>query len=119
MLTALIVDDEAPSREELKALLTSAPDIEIVGECANAIEGLSAVHRLRPDVLFLDINMPAMNGFEVLQQLRSVHPNLHVIMISASSTLENVRTAAKFGVNGFVVKPFTPDKVLNSLKSIK
>jgi len=63
--------------------------------------------------------MPAMNGFEVLQQLRSIHPTLHVVMISASSTLENVRTAAKYGVNGFVVKPFTPDKVLNSLKSLK
>jgi len=61
MLTALIIDDEAPSRDELKALLAEAPDIEVVGECSNAIEGLSAIHRLRPDVVFLDIQMPRVS----------------------------------------------------------
>ena len=58
MLSALIIDDEAPARDELRALLSEEQDIEILGECANAIEGLSAIHRLRPDVVFLDIQMP-------------------------------------------------------------
>jgi len=117
-MQVMIADDDAITRTVLRTILQDAGHTV----CAEADSGMAVLDqcsRNALDVLFLDINMPAMNGFEVLQQLRSVHPNLHVIMISASSTLENVRTAAKFGVNGFVVKPFTPDKVLNSLKSIK
>ena len=66
MLNALIIDDEQPSREELKALLADAPDIEVIGECSNAIEGLTAIHRLRPDVVFLDIQMPRVSGLEMV-----------------------------------------------------
>ena len=58
MLKVLIVDDEPLARENLRVLLESASDIEIVGECANAVEAIGAVHKLRPDVLFLDIQMP-------------------------------------------------------------
>ena len=71
MLTALIVDDEPPSREELRALLAQAPDVEVIGECANAIEGLSAIHRLRPDVVFLDIQMPRVNGIEMVGMIEA------------------------------------------------
>ena len=66
MLSALIIDDETPSREDLTALLSSAPDVEVVGECGNAIEGLAAIHRLRPDVVFLDIQMPRISGLEMV-----------------------------------------------------
>ena len=65
MLSALIIDDEAPSREELRALLSAEPDVEVLGECANAIEGLAAIHRLRPQVVFLDIQMPRLSGLEM------------------------------------------------------
>lgn len=62
MLKVLIVDDEPLARENLRVLLESASDIEIVGECANAVEAIGAVHKLRPDVLFLDIQMPRISG---------------------------------------------------------
>lgn len=117
-MQVMIADDDQITRAVLRTILQDAGH-EVCAEADSGMAVLDQCNRQALDVLFLDINMPAMNGFEVLQQLRSVNPNLHVIMISASSTLENVRTAAKFGVNGFVVKPFTPDKVLNSLKSIK
>src|SRR5665647_1864306 len=66
MLTVLIIDDEAPSRDELKALLAAEPDVQVLGECANAIEGLAAIHRLRPNVVFLDIQMPRLSGLEMV-----------------------------------------------------
>src|ERR1017187_4115211 len=82
MLSALIIDDEAPSREELKALLAAANDVEIVGECANAIEGLSAIHRLRPDVVFLDIQMPRLSGLEMVGMIEpSALP--HIVFVTA------------------------------------
>lgn len=62
MLRVLIVDDEPLARENLGVLLQEHSDIEVVGECANAIEAIGAVHKLRPDVLFLDIQMPRISG---------------------------------------------------------
>lgn len=117
-MQVMIADDDQITRSVLRTILQDA-GYDVCAEAANGADVLHECNRHKLDVLFLDINMPAMNGFEVLQQIRSVQPDLHVVMISASSTLENVRTAAKYGVNGFVVKPFTPDKVLNSLKGIK
>lgn len=69
MLKVLIVDDEPLARENLRVLLEDEGEIEIVGECANAIEALGAVHKLRPDVLFLDIQMPRISGLEMVGML--------------------------------------------------
>jgi two-component system LytT family response regulator len=69
MMRVLIVDDEPFARAELKSLLVEAADVEIIGECANAIEAISAIHRLTPDVVFLDIQMPRINGLEMLSML--------------------------------------------------
>lgn len=73
MLRVLIVDDEPLARENLRVLLQEQSDIEIVGECANAIEGIGAVHKLRPDVLFLDIQMPRISGLEMVGMLDPEH----------------------------------------------
>lgn len=73
MLRVLIVDDEPLARENLRVLLQEQPDIEIVGECANAIEAIGAVHKLRPDVLFLDIQMPRISGLEMVGMLDPEH----------------------------------------------
>ena len=82
MLTAVIIDDETPSRDELRALLSAAPDVEIVGECSNAIEGLSAIHRQRPDVVFLDIQMPRVSGLEMVAMIEaSALP--HIVFVTA------------------------------------
>ncbi|MFE4110445.1 two-component system response regulator BtsR [Kosakonia sp. YIM B13611] len=69
MLKVLIVDDEPLARENLRILLQEESDIEIVGECGNAVEAIGAVHKLRPDVLFLDIQMPRISGLEMVGML--------------------------------------------------
>ncbi len=66
MLTVLIVDDEPLARENLRCLLIQDPQIAVVGECANAVEAIGAVHRLHPDVVFLDIQMPRISGLEMV-----------------------------------------------------
>ena len=73
MLKVLLVDDEPLARENLRVLLAAHADVEIVGECANAVEALSAVHRLAPDVLFLDIQMPRISGLEMVGMLDPRH----------------------------------------------
>lgn len=69
MIKVLIVDDEPLARENLRVFLQEQSDIEIVGECSNAVEGIGAVHKLRPDVLFLDIQMPRISGLEMVGML--------------------------------------------------
>lgn len=69
MISVLIVDDEPLARENLRVMLQKEPDIEIVGECGNAVEAIGMVHKLRPDVLFLDIQMPRISGLEMVSML--------------------------------------------------
>ncbi|WP_459177570.1 two-component system response regulator BtsR [Ewingella americana] len=66
MLTVLIVDDEPLARENLRGLLQTDPQIAVIGECANAIDAIGAIHRQRPDVVFLDIQMPRISGLEMV-----------------------------------------------------
>ncbi|MFQ1017821.1 two-component system response regulator BtsR [Gilliamella sp. BG7] len=69
MLNVIIVDDEFPARENLRCLLESDPEICIVAECNNAMEAIREIHRHQPDVVFLDIQMPKINGIEMLSML--------------------------------------------------
>lgn len=69
MIRALVVDDEPNARAELAALLMETGAVEVVGTCGNAVEAIPAVRRERPDVLFLDVQMPAISGFELLAML--------------------------------------------------
>ena len=110
MLSVLIIDDEAPSREELKALLATAHDVEIVGECANAIEGLSAIHRLRPDVVFLDIQMPRLSGLEMVGMIEpSALP--HIVFVTAFD--EHALKA--FEATDYLLKPVDPQRLAKTL----
>ena len=68
-MRALIVDDEIHAREELEALLKETGEFQVVGKCANGLEAIQAVKLHRPDVLFLDIQMPVIGGFEVLSMI--------------------------------------------------
>jgi len=68
-LRVLLIDDEPLGRDRLRGLLAVEPDIEIIGECGDGLSAVAAVRKLKPDVLFLDIQMPGMDGFDVLQAL--------------------------------------------------
>lgn len=118
MVQVLIADDDGITRSVLRTILEDAGH-EVTGEASNGEEVISLCANQSADLVFLDINMPGMDGFAALEALRAAHPSLAIVMVSASSTLDNVRRAARFGVNGFVVKPFTPDKVLSCMKSIR
>lgn len=73
MIKVLIVDDEPLARENLRILLQGQDDIEIVGSARTAVEAIGAVHKLRPDVLFLDIQMPRISGLEMVGMLDPEH----------------------------------------------
>jgi two-component system, LytTR family, response regulator len=75
MMRALIIDDELHARREMENLLNRTGAFEIVGQCANAVEGVKAINRERPAVVFLDIQMPVIDGFEMLSMIdREIMP---------------------------------------------
>jgi two-component system, LytTR family, response regulator len=80
-LRLLIVDDEAPARTLIRKFLENEPDVEIVGEAANGQDALELIHSKSPDLMFLDIQMPEMNGFQLLQSGEPPMP--HVIFVTA------------------------------------
>jgi two-component system LytT family response regulator len=112
VLTALIIDDEAPSRDELKALLESAADIDILGECANAIEGLAAIHRLRPDVVFLDIQMPRISGLEMVGM---IDPAAMPRIVFVTAYDEHALKAFEEHATDYLLKPIDPQRLARTL----
>ena len=75
----LIVDDEPLARERLRQLLLSEPEIDIIGECSNGSEAVATIRRQRPDLIFLDVQMPELDGFGVLEELGTADIEAHFI----------------------------------------
>jgi two-component system LytT family response regulator len=71
ILRVVIVDDEPLARRNIHSLLKNTEDVEIVGECRSGVEAIDVIERIKPDLIFLDVQMPEMNGFEVLENLQS------------------------------------------------
>ena len=116
MLTALIIDDEAPSREELRALLGAHADIEVLGECANALEGIAQIHRLRPDVVFLDIQMPRVSGLEMVGMIEpSALP--HIVFVTAYD--EHALKAFEEHAADYLLKPIDPQRLAKTLQWLR
>ncbi|HSN61395.1 MAG TPA: LytTR family DNA-binding domain-containing protein [Ferruginibacter sp.] len=102
MLTAIIIDDETSSRNSLKQKLAHhCTEIEIIGECENGEAGIKMLSNKNPDIVFLDVEMPRMNGFTMLQQLP--HKNFEVIFITAYD--HYAIKAIKFSALDYLVKP--------------
>ena len=78
-IRAIVVDDEALSRAVVREYAAGHPDVEIVAECANGFEAVRAIDDLKPDLVFLDVRMPRMDGFEVLEL---VGADAHVIFVT-------------------------------------
>ncbi|MDY2589807.1 MAG: response regulator transcription factor [Agathobacter sp.] len=100
----MITDDHSMIREGLKNLLELEGDIEVVAEAENGIECLDKLDDVNPDVLLLDINMPKMNGLEVLQNLKERKSKVKVLVLTVHNETEYLMKAVDIGINGYVIK---------------
>ena len=110
----LIVDDNDLMRTLLRGILRSE-SCHVVGEARNGVLALELIEKTLPDVVFLDVMMPEMDGLEALQNIRKKHPGIRVIMITGNPSVENVQESIQRGASGFIVKPFNTSKVLDTL----
>ncbi len=104
MINVLIADDHSMIREGLKQLLELDGDIKVVGEAGNGEVCLRLIDSLRPDVVLLDINMPEMNGLEVLEKLRSRGNKQKVLILTIHNEVEYLMKAIEIGVSGYLLK---------------
>jgi two-component system chemotaxis response regulator CheY len=112
----LIADDSTHSREILTNLLRShAMDLS-VRQVRDGSEALSAFWEHKPRVTFLDIDMPGQDGLSVLQTIRRKRRDAFIVIVSGHSSAENVRQALSAGANGFIVKPFKPQRIIDVLE---
>jgi two-component system LytT family response regulator len=110
MIGVLIVDDEASARAVLREMLSLEPDIEILGECATGFDAVKTAAALRPQVVFLDIEMPKLDGFEVLELL---DPGIAVVFVTAYDSYA-VRAFDVHAVD-YVLKPFRAERLREAL----
>jgi two-component system LytT family response regulator len=112
-IKTLIIDDERLAREEFKSLLLPYDEIEIIGEAKNGEEGIKLIHELKPDLIFLDISMPGMTGFEMLKQLDEIPK---VIFVTAYD--EFALKAFEVNALDYVLKPVEPVRLQEAIQKL-
>lgn len=112
-MKALIIDDERLARAELKRLLTPFKEINVVGEAVNAEDAMSKIGELNPDLIFLDIQMPGKNGFELLEELDSVPT---VVFTTAYD--EYALKAFEYNAMDYLLKPIEPKRLEDTIKKL-
>ena len=115
MFSAIIIDDETSSRNSLRQKLTNhCPEITIIGECENGEEGIKSIEDKKPDIVFLDVEMPRMNGFTMLQQL--ANKNFEVVFVTAYD--HYAIKAIKFSALDYLVKPVEVEELKAAVEKV-
>jgi DNA-binding LytR/AlgR family response regulator len=116
-IRALIVDDEAPARSELRYLLEAHPDVDVVGEAASAAEALELTRELRSGVVFLDVEMPGATGLEAAPHVRELRDPPAIVFVTAHAEY----AVDAFAVEAFdyLVKPVDPDRLARVVERLR
>ncbi|MEU4451263.1 response regulator transcription factor [Nocardioides sp. NPDC023903] len=116
----VVVDDQEMVRSGFVALLSTQPDIEVVGTAADGSEALQVVRRTHPDVVLMDVRMPVMDGIEALRQL-SENPatsQTKVVMLTTFDADEYVHESLRLGASGFLLKDASPDELASAIRVV-
>lgn len=114
-INTLIIDDEALARQRLVNLINDVHELELIGQCATGQEAIKSINELKPDLIFLDIEMKDMNGFNVLEKI-DIDKNPLVIFVTAYN--EYALKAFDFFAFDYLLKPYKDDRFYKSIKNI-
>lgn len=110
----LLVDDDSLDRRLLKQTLAAYPDMDLVGEASSGDEAISAVDRLHPDIVLMDIRMPTMDGITATREIKATYPNVKVIGLSDYA--EGYSAMEKAGAVGVYPKSRATEKLYSAIK---
>jgi two-component system LytT family response regulator len=113
-MKTLLIDDETPARKLVEAYLTNHPTVEVIGEATNGFEGLKMINELKPDLIFLDVQMPKLTGFELLELLDTHVPEI----IFCTAYDEYALKAFEHNAVDYLLKPFTQKRLLKAVNKV-
>lgn len=114
-LRAMVVDDERDMRELLAKTLKKF-GCSVISKVDNGRDAIKISGELHPDVVFMDVEMPGMNGLDALKKILAKERDVFVVMVSGHSSIETVKTAVNYGAKGFVVKPYNKNNIEQMLQ---
>ena len=117
-ISALVVDDHALLRKELRRMLDDDPEIVVVGEAGNGLEALQLVQRLAPQVVVMDLEMPVMDGIQATREILIRAPNTVVLMVSNDAYEGCVRRAFEVGVSAYLLKNAADFDLTAAIKAV-
>ncbi len=117
-IRVLLVDDHAILRKGIRALLSTEPDIEVVGEAGDGQEALTQAEALRPDVILMDLVMPNLDGIEATRQVVARQPGARVLVLTSFVADDKVFPAIKAGALGYILKDTGPDELVRAIRQV-
>lgn len=114
----LVVDDEPLVRRTLKQILASYQDLQLVGEAANGEDAIAAAARLQPDIVVMDIRMPALDGIAAARQIRAKAPHVKIIGLSEHATGFNTDAMERAGAVGVYLKSMALEELYPAIKAV-
>jgi YesN/AraC family two-component response regulator len=115
-LTAMVVEDEGVANELLSSTFSNF--FSEVSSAFNGEEALKLYEQKKPDIVFVDIIMPVMDGIELSRRIREINPNQIIIVISASNDIQKISESIEIGVNSFIQKPIDTKKIIELLTNV-
>ncbi len=116
-LQFLVVDDEPLICEMLHDILIDL-DYNVVGQANNGTSAIEKAALLKPDIIFLDINMPEINGLDALASIKTRNKDIFVIMVTANSDVSTVQQAIRTGADGYILKPFNTQQIIRVIEKV-
>ena len=113
----LVAEDSQGTRHNLINLLGFEKDIEVVGAVGRAMQAIEMAAQLRPHVVLMDINLPDLDGLTATNRIRSTIPNIAVIIMSVQDEDSYIKRALQAGASAFLVKPFTGDELVATIRN--
>ena len=117
-IRVLLVDDDPLVRAGLRMILSSADDLDVVGEAADGADAVDAVRAHRPDVVLMDIRMPVMDGIAATTALRRLPSPPHVIVLTTFQADDHVMDALRAGADGFLLKDTAPAEIIQAVRLV-
>lgn len=118
ILRILLADDHAILREGLRRLLEAEPDFQVVGEASDGREAIERASELRPDIVVMDISMPAINGVAAAQRLKSLDPAVSVLVLTVHEEKGYLRELFQAGASGYLLKRSASGELIRALRSL-